>query len=165
MKRLFIIPLLLTQVISGTLEDKLFNAISESRVTLIGKILKKMDNLDPKKKNDYLEAAKEVLDERKTVNSLFRSWPDLAKFVGGMSLMGLAAVGGVVTFARCVDDRCDNPKLIGAAGGGLSVTSLLVGGYLAMNGWVLQSAHGKRMVARKVVDLIEKAPVIEEPAN
>jgi len=168
--------------------DKLHEAVGKSDLKAVKKCIRRLGLLDAKEKAELLQEAQDILEEHESHTSLSSiGTQDLAKAAGGLIFtiaMAFAAKKFGTSKARMVRGlvQHDDPDLDDELEGMdeeelrgrdieytrvikwlpfLTVSGLSLSGlYVAAQGLLCTSAKGRVAVARKIVDEINKIPVI-----
>lgn len=129
--------------------EKLYDAVKRSDVAEFKKHFKRVQPLSRKEKKDLLDEAQDVVDERESRASFFKSGWDISKAVGGTALGAIGAFAVYVGFrVRDLQGYCT--MAVGGAAGTFGL-------YKAFRGITCQTAKGRLNAALAIEKAIEKA--------
>ncbi len=160
-------------------KGKLSAAIENQDFEKVQKTLKEVGELEPADKKSFLKGANDIVAEKREGVSLSKSKWDLAKFIGGSfaAVAGLPMAAAGVWLGRYfqsgrtdmdsafrhsapqwLNDRDRAARECYTAGVIYGILGV-AGVYFAVKGYYCDTAFGKVTQARKIANLIKKAPV------
>lgn len=157
-QNLFLTATLLLTTVSFTqcasYKEKMDAAIKSSDLPMVKKMIKRYGELDPALKQEYVEDAEDLWEERKKKVSLANPW-DLSKFLGGLVITGVMATVMTSDDVNRNGGRRRDPATAGVRF--LSLVGACYGVYLTARGFSCSYAKERVAEARKIYDEIKKA--------
>lgn len=141
------------------LTEKLMKAIEISDLNSVVKLIKRSGPFDSHTQKELLNAAEDIVDERETRVSIFRSGWDMTKLLGGTAVGLVGVYASFRGLKKILARQSPRKQLIGASLTAVGGVATCFGFYKALHGLLCQTAKARLATAIKIRDLLKKVEV------